>query len=160
MTWVLFALCLVIAFAFGYFVRGTAQSPTQTAKTTQTVTAVNSTSEVHATSSIATTTVSTVQTTTFKATTTHTTSASQTTTPTAKPQQTTTPQATASHTTAAQTTSSTAQITYILNTSSKKIHYPSCSSANKILDKNRGEHTGDYTELLSQGYTTCGICFK
>ncbi len=91
-TWVLFALCLVAAFGFGYFVRGTVSGDVQTSGTEQTTSSV--------------------------------------------------------------------VITYILNTSSKKIHYPTCSSAKKIADKNRGSHTGDYTGLLAKGYTTCGICFK
>jgi len=81
----------------------------------------------------------------------------------------TTSQATA-QTSSQTTTKTTAQTTvqpetpvaqaYILNTSSKKIHYPGCSSAKKISAANKAEHTGDYSALLEQGYTTCGICFK
>ncbi|MBQ8447717.1 MAG: hypothetical protein IJX27_02150 [Clostridia bacterium] len=49
---------------------------------------------------------------------------------------------------------------YLLNKSSKKIHYPTCRYADGMMESNRAEYNGDYTELLSQGYTTCGICFK
>lgn len=49
--------------------------------------------------------------------------------------------------------------TYILNTNSKKIHYPDCSSVSKMNDKNKQEYTGTLEDLLEDGYTTCGICF-
>ncbi len=47
---------------------------------------------------------------------------------------------------------------YILNTNSKKFHYPSCSSTKKIKDKNRREYTGTREELIAQGYDSCGNC--
>lgn len=50
--------------------------------------------------------------------------------------------------------------TYILNTNSKTIHIPGCYAAKKILETNKAEYTGDFSELLAQGYKTCGICFK
>lgn len=52
----------------------------------------------------------------------------------------------------------TAEITYILNTSSKKFHDPACSSVGKIKDSNRGEFTGERHELLTRGYEPCKIC--
>ena len=52
----------------------------------------------------------------------------------------------------------TAEITYILNTSSKKFHNPACSSVGKIKDSNRGEFTGERHELLARGYEPCKIC--
>ena len=56
-------------------------------------------------------------------------------------------------------TNSTATATkYILNTSSKRIHTPTCSSATTISAKNKKEHTGSIDSLLSQGYKTCGTC--
>jgi len=63
--------------------------------------------------------------------------------------------------TTAVTTPTNAQpaTTYILNTNTKKIHYPSCSSAKKIADKNRKETTDTLDSLLAQGYDTCGNCF-
>lgn len=50
------------------------------------------------------------------------------------------------------------EIDYILNTNSKKIHNISCTSVNKIKDDNRQEYTGNRDELISQGYSPCGIC--
>ena len=47
---------------------------------------------------------------------------------------------------------------YILNTNSKKFHYPTCHSAEKISDKNRKEYHGTRDDLISQGYSACGIC--
>lgn len=49
---------------------------------------------------------------------------------------------------------------YILNTNSKKIHYPHCGSAKQIADKNRQEFSGNIDTLFDRGYTTCGNCFK
>lgn len=51
--------------------------------------------------------------------------------------------------------------TFVLNTSSKKIHDPSCGSVATMSEKNKKEWTGTYAELqelLSSGYTTCGTC--
>jgi DNA-entry nuclease len=51
--------------------------------------------------------------------------------------------------------------TFVLNTSSKKIHDPSCGSVATMSEKNKKEWTGTYEELqelLSSGYTTCGTC--
>lgn len=50
------------------------------------------------------------------------------------------------------------EIDYILNANSKKIHNISCTSVNKIKDDNRQEYTGNRDELISQGYSPCGIC--
>lgn len=47
---------------------------------------------------------------------------------------------------------------YVLNTSSKKIHLPTCGLAKNISEANYGEHNGDIAVLLSAGYTTCGRC--
>jgi hypothetical protein len=51
--------------------------------------------------------------------------------------------------------------TFVLNTSSKKIHDPSCGSVATMAEKNKKKWTGTYAELqelLSSGYTTCGTC--
>ena len=48
--------------------------------------------------------------------------------------------------------------TYVLNTNTKKIHLPSCGSAGSISDSNRDEYTGDIQDLISDGYSACGIC--
>lgn len=49
--------------------------------------------------------------------------------------------------------------TYVLNTSTMKIHYPSCSSIVKIAPQNYSTTNLSVDELKSQGYSTCGICF-
>ncbi len=49
---------------------------------------------------------------------------------------------------------------WILNKSSKKIHYPSCSGVTNMSEKNKEVFYGNYEELLSQGYKCCGTCFK
>ncbi len=51
-----------------------------------------------------------------------------------------------------------ADFEYVLNTNTKKFHYPSCSSADKISEKNKGEFIGTRNELVSKGYSPCGIC--
>lgn len=48
--------------------------------------------------------------------------------------------------------------TYILNTNTKKFHFPSCSSASDIKEKNRAEFTGDKQDLINDGYSPCGRC--
>ena len=47
---------------------------------------------------------------------------------------------------------------YVLNTSSKKFHYPSCSSVGKMKSKNRKDYHGSRDDLIAQGYKPCGIC--
>ncbi len=51
------------------------------------------------------------------------------------------------------------QITYILNTSTKKIHYQTCSQVGRISASNKATSTKSIEELRGEGYTTCGICF-
>ncbi len=55
-------------------------------------------------------------------------------------------------------TEDSAEYKWVLNTSTKKIHYHDCSSAKKIADKNRAESSQSIAELCQNGYTTCGIC--
>ena len=50
------------------------------------------------------------------------------------------------------------EATYILNTNSKKFHSPSCSSVNKVAEKNKQEYSGNKNDLIAQGYSACGIC--
>lgn len=47
---------------------------------------------------------------------------------------------------------------YVLNTSSKKFHVPSCSSVGKIADNNKEEFTGLRSDLIERGYDPCGNC--
>lgn len=48
--------------------------------------------------------------------------------------------------------------TYILNTSTKKFHYPSCSSVKQMSEKNKRTYTGSRDDLISQGYDPCKKC--
>ena len=48
--------------------------------------------------------------------------------------------------------------TYILNTNTKKIHRPSCSSVNKMKEYNRQTYEGTLEELEQMGYTPCKRC--
>lgn len=48
-------------------------------------------------------------------------------------------------------------VTYVLNTNTKKIHYPSCSSVEKIKPKNYAT-TDDYNSAIAQGYVPCKKC--
>lgn len=50
------------------------------------------------------------------------------------------------------------QVKYILNTNTKKIHYPSCSSVDQMKEKNKQETDLSKQELISQGYSPCGKC--
>ncbi len=50
------------------------------------------------------------------------------------------------------------EYTYVLNTSSKRFHIPSCKSAVTMKEKNRDTFTGSREELLSMGYVPCGNC--
>lgn len=50
------------------------------------------------------------------------------------------------------------QVTYILNTSSKKFHLPTCSSVNRMAEKNRREVTKGRDDLLYEGYSPCAVC--
>ena len=48
---------------------------------------------------------------------------------------------------------------YVLNTNTHKIHYPSCKSVKKIAPQNYSTSNSSVEELISQGYKTCGNCF-
>ena len=50
------------------------------------------------------------------------------------------------------------KITYILNTNTKKIHLPTCKSAQEMMESNREETTRTKASLVRDGYSTCGIC--
>lgn len=47
---------------------------------------------------------------------------------------------------------------YILNTSSKKFHLPSCGSVKNMKAENKAEFTGTREELTEMGYQPCGNC--
>ncbi len=129
----------------------TTTKPTTTEK--ETTTAKPTTTEKETTTAKPTTTEK--ETTTAKPTTTEkeTTTAKPTTTKkettTSKP--TTTKKVTTSK-------SSNSEQHYVLNNNTKKFHYPSCSSADKIADKNRDDFNGNRDTLINRGFSPCGRC--
>ena len=56
------------------------------------------------------------------------------------------------------TTAAAEEFTYILNTNTKKFHYPDCNSVRQMKDKNKKEFTGTREEVISMGYKPCGNC--
>lgn len=50
------------------------------------------------------------------------------------------------------------EITYVMNTNTKKFHKPYCGSVKDIKDKNKRETTMSREEIISQGYTPCKRC--
>ena len=51
-------------------------------------------------------------------------------------------------------------VTYVLNTSSKKIHKSTCGTGDLIAPENRQTFRGNIEKLFKQGYTKCGNCFR
>lgn len=47
---------------------------------------------------------------------------------------------------------------YVLNTGSKKFHYPDCAGVEDISSYNRKDYTGTREALIADGYTPCGQC--
>ncbi len=47
---------------------------------------------------------------------------------------------------------------YVLNTNTKKFHYPSCSSVKRMSEKNKALFTGTRDEVIAKGYDPCGNC--
>ena len=56
------------------------------------------------------------------------------------------------------TRSEASQADYILNTNTKKFHYPTCSSVNDMKEKNKQEFFGTRDETIALGYSPCGRC--
>ena len=56
------------------------------------------------------------------------------------------------------TGSEASQADYILNTNTKKFHYPTCSCVNDMKEKNKQEFFGTRDEAISNGYSPCGRC--
>ena len=48
--------------------------------------------------------------------------------------------------------------TYVLNTNSKKFHYPYCGSVKKMSPANYMEYTGSREDVISMGYDPCKKC--
>ena len=47
---------------------------------------------------------------------------------------------------------------YILNTSTKKFHYPSCSTVGQMKEENKQYFSGSRSEIIAMGYDPCGRC--
>jgi len=47
---------------------------------------------------------------------------------------------------------------YVLNTNTKKFHYPNCSSVKRMSEKNKAFFTGTRDEVIAMGYDPCGNC--
>lgn len=65
-------------------------------------------------------------------------------------------EATTSETSSAE--SSESETDYILNTSTRKFHYPDCRHVSSIKDENKKEYTGSRDDLITDGYSPCGTC--
>jgi len=50
------------------------------------------------------------------------------------------------------------QIDYVLNTNSRKFHYPTCPSVDDMKSSNRWDYSGTRDEVISMGYSPCGRC--
>ena len=49
---------------------------------------------------------------------------------------------------------------YIINTNTGKFHKEDCSFGKKTSEKNKEIRNSTYDELISEGYTPCGVCLK
>lgn len=47
---------------------------------------------------------------------------------------------------------------YVLNTNTKKFHYPHCNDVKKIAPQNYSEFNGTRDDAINQGYSSCGHC--
>ncbi len=50
------------------------------------------------------------------------------------------------------------ETTYVLNTNTKKFHYPTCSSVDDMKEKNNQIYTGSRDEVINMGYVPCKRC--
>ena len=50
------------------------------------------------------------------------------------------------------------ETTYVLNTNTKKFHYPTCSSVDDMKEKNKQIYTGSRDEVINMGYVPCKRC--
>ena len=48
--------------------------------------------------------------------------------------------------------------TYVLNTSTKKFHYPNCNDVGKMNPENKEVVTAGRNEIIRAGYSPCGHC--
>ena len=57
-----------------------------------------------------------------------------------------------------QTDSQGDEVSYVLNTNTKKFHEVDCSSVSSMSESSRKDYTGDRESLIEQGYDPCGSC--
>lgn len=50
------------------------------------------------------------------------------------------------------------ELTYILNTNTRKFHIPSCSSVKKMSDTNKKIFMGSRADLIAEDYSPCKVC--
>ena len=50
------------------------------------------------------------------------------------------------------------ETTYVLNTNTKKFHYPTCSGVDDMKEKNKQIYTGSRDEVINMGYVPCKRC--
>lgn len=53
-----------------------------------------------------------------------------------------------------------AEITFVLNTNTKKFHLKDCSSVSDMFNKNRYNTSAGYADLIELGYKPCQRCLK
>ena len=47
---------------------------------------------------------------------------------------------------------------YILNTNTKKFHYPDCRGVSQMNEWNKLPSSASREDIIAQGYSPCGIC--
>ncbi len=47
---------------------------------------------------------------------------------------------------------------YVLNTNTKRFHFPTCPSVTQMKPENRQSYTGSREDLIAEGYKPCGNC--
>ena len=47
---------------------------------------------------------------------------------------------------------------YVLNTNTKRFHYPECPSVSDMKEKNKREYEAPRNEIIDMGYIPCGAC--
>ena len=60
--------------------------------------------------------------------------------------------------TSTNTSTKTKKHQYILNTNTKKFHYPDCKSVRQMKEKNKKPYTGTREEIIEMGYVPCKNC--
>lgn len=155
----IFLVCGLLAFTTAGSHTTSSQKKDRTVTTTTTVVTTMTTTETTTTTKATTSTTKATTTTATTTTTEATTTAVETTMAATEPptEAPTEPPAPAQEETPAEQPAANV-FTYVINTNTRKFHYPSCSKAKKISDANRSEYNGTRDDLIAQGYEPCKIC--